>query len=180
MSLLLLSLAAVAAQTPWGAPCETDSCSCAGFCLASQKGTVVDTPPDADGYAYKFSLCSSIPTQELPSGCQNYAEDATVVKYNVRLDPPELCAPAACALAAAAARGFGCQRRPASQRRAMCRAMCRAPAQRSDRLAARRVQISNADDCIQVGELNKMCGLRSPYPPRQPHLSSRHPCRAAR
>jgi hypothetical protein len=82
-----LLLQSVAAQTPpnFGTACSISSCSCAGFCLSSEKGKVIDTPPDADGYAFKFSLCAVIPDDDLPSGCKDVpSQDATVVRYKVR------------------------------------------------------------------------------------------------
>ncbi len=35
---------------------------------------VVQSGPDGEGYSYKLSLCSEIPAAQLPTGCQQYAE----------------------------------------------------------------------------------------------------------
>ena len=81
---VLLVAERAAAQSDFGAPCSINSCSCAGFCLSGEKGKVIDTPPDDDGYAYKFSLCAVIPEEQLPTGCRDLSTDATVVRYKVR------------------------------------------------------------------------------------------------
>lgn len=41
----------------------------------------VSTPPDAEGYSYKISFCTTLASTDLPSGCQQYAEAPAVVKY---------------------------------------------------------------------------------------------------
>ena len=38
-------------------------------------------PTDAEGYAYSLAICGEIPKASLPSGCQQYAEHPSVVKY---------------------------------------------------------------------------------------------------
>eukprot|EP01043_Picozoa_sp_COSAG02_P044249 COSAG02_NODE_3936_length_6021_cov_284.388551_3_plen_197_part_00 len=86
------------AQSDYGTACSLSACSCAGYCLSDEKGKVIDTPPDSEGYAYKFSLCSVIPEDQLPTGCRDYSSDATVVRYKVRLSflslpPPPPAAP---------------------------------------------------------------------------------------
>jgi hypothetical protein len=86
-AMVLLVVDGVAAQSSFGTACSLNSCSCAGFCLADQKGKVVDTPPDSEGYAYKFSLCSVLAEADLPSGCRDLSSDATVVKYKVCASP---------------------------------------------------------------------------------------------
>ena len=79
-----LAVAAHAQSSEFGTACSVDSCSCAGFCLSEQKGKIVDTPPDRDGYAYKFSLCAAIPNEQLPTGCMNTRlNNIAVVRYNV-------------------------------------------------------------------------------------------------
>jgi hypothetical protein len=45
------------------------------------KGKVFQAPTDTEGYAYKISMCTEIPNAQLPSGCQQYAEHPSVVKY---------------------------------------------------------------------------------------------------
>jgi hypothetical protein len=66
---------------PGGAKC-TSSCSCDGVDLAGlQSMGPVSTPPDAEGYSYKISFCTTLASTDLPSGCQQYAEAPAVVKY---------------------------------------------------------------------------------------------------
>ena len=48
----------------------------------------MSTPPDAEGYSYKISFCTTIASTDLPSGCQQYAEAPTVVKYKAS-DPAD-------------------------------------------------------------------------------------------
>jgi hypothetical protein len=45
------------------------------------QGKVYKAPTDAEGYAYSLAICGEIPKAELPSGCQQYAEHPSVVKY---------------------------------------------------------------------------------------------------
>ena len=79
-----------AAQTAEpGAPCDLKSCTCAGVDLSKFKGKVFKTPKDAEGYAYSLAMCGEIPKTSLPSGCQQYAEHPSVVKY--KEDNPADC-----------------------------------------------------------------------------------------
>jgi len=49
--------------------------------LSSLRGKTHHAPTDAEGYAYMLSVCGEIPKDELPSGCQQYAEHPAVVRY---------------------------------------------------------------------------------------------------
>ena len=64
-----------------GAACDLASCTCDGVDLSGLKGKVYQLPTDAEGYAVMMSMCSEIPTAQLPAGCIQYAEHPTVVKY---------------------------------------------------------------------------------------------------
>eukprot|EP01052_Picozoa_sp_SAG31_P002825 SAG31_NODE_102_length_25175_cov_10.778553_17_plen_208_part_00 len=63
------------------AQCDLAGCTCDGVDLSGMKGKVYQAPPDSEGYAYKISMCSEIPAETLPTGCQQYAEHPAVVKY---------------------------------------------------------------------------------------------------
>ena len=86
-ALLLVSNVVTCAQqpsSPFGEPCSLESCECAGYCMSAEKGKVIDTPAGEDGYGYRFSLCTTIPDKDLPSGCKGIAPNATAVRYKVR------------------------------------------------------------------------------------------------
>ena len=53
------------------------------------QGQVYQLPTDAEGYTYRLAMCDEIPKAQLPSGCQQYAEHPSVVKYNA--DNPADC-----------------------------------------------------------------------------------------
>jgi hypothetical protein len=61
--------------------CDLSACECDGVSLSSLRGKTHHAPADAEGYAYMLSVCGEIPKDELPSGCQQYAEHPAVVKY---------------------------------------------------------------------------------------------------
>lgn len=85
-AVLLFAAQGVDAQ---GAKCDLASCTCGGVDLSSMKGKVYKAPQDAEGYAYSLSICGEIPKSALPSGCQQYAEHPSVVKY--KNDNPADC-----------------------------------------------------------------------------------------
>jgi hypothetical protein len=64
-----------------GAACDLAACTCDGVDLSDLKGKVFQAPTDSEGYAFKISICGEIPNAQLPSGCQQYAEHPSVVKY---------------------------------------------------------------------------------------------------
>eukprot|EP01051_Picozoa_sp_SAG22_P000466 SAG22_NODE_13_length_33548_cov_57.167773_18_plen_2478_part_00 len=89
-------------------PCDLAECICDGVDLSGFEGNVFQAPTDSEGYAYMISICSEIPTAELPTGCQQYAEHPAVVKYkaNNPADCIEIgsvgpCSQGACGMAGA-------------------------------------------------------------------------------
>jgi len=72
-----------------GSTCDLSTCECDGVSLSSLRGKTYHPPVDAEGYAYMISVCDEIPKDELPSGCQQYAEHPAVVKY--KADNPADC-----------------------------------------------------------------------------------------
>ena len=81
---LLVGLAASLIASAAAAACDLASCTCDGVDLSGMKGKVYQAPTDAEGYAYKISMCSEIPTAQLPAGCQLPAagcKHSAVVKY---------------------------------------------------------------------------------------------------
>jgi hypothetical protein len=73
----------------YGAPCDLKSCTCDGVDLSSLAGKTYVTPVDADGYAYKVSICTEIPRASLPTGCVGYTTHAAAVRYQA--DSPLDC-----------------------------------------------------------------------------------------
>ncbi len=69
--------------------CDLSKCECDGVSLESLRGKVYHPPVDAEGYTYAFSMCDVLPEPDLPSGCQQYAERPSVVKY--KADNPADC-----------------------------------------------------------------------------------------
>ena len=105
---LLVGLAASLIASAAAAACDLASCTCDGVDLSGMKGKVYQAPTDAEGYAYKISMCSEIPTAQLPTGCKQYAEHPAVVKYkaNNPADCIEIgsvgpCSQGACGMAGA-------------------------------------------------------------------------------
>ena len=64
-------------------------CDLLGPLRESLRGKVYHPPVDAEGYAYAFSMCDVLSKPDLPSGCQQYAERPSVVKY--KTDNPADC-----------------------------------------------------------------------------------------
>lgn len=96
LSLLALAVGvsltgAANAQLPGGdAHCDLTTCTCGGVALGSLRiNKTVVAPTDAEGYAYLLAICGEIPEVSLPSGCQQYAEHPSVVKY--KADNPADC-----------------------------------------------------------------------------------------
>ena len=65
--------------------CDLATCTCDGVDLAALSGQIFDTPTSSDGYAYRLSMCTDIPKENLPAGCAfaHYGEHPSVVKYKV-------------------------------------------------------------------------------------------------
>eukprot|EP01052_Picozoa_sp_SAG31_P048043 SAG31_NODE_9874_length_1218_cov_0.986595_1_plen_110_part_00 len=80
-------VAPTAASDP-GQLCDVEACECDGVSLAAEKGRQ-RVLTDAAGFTYKITVCGAIPTFDLPSGCQQYGQQATAIKY--RDGSPDNC-----------------------------------------------------------------------------------------
>ena len=71
---------------------NTGTCICAGVNLESmQADGPFTTERDPEGYLYRFSICSPMTKEELPTGCRSTADDDQPTAVRYRQNDPDSC-----------------------------------------------------------------------------------------